>query len=378
MQRLTSSKSLQSYVCSRQGRIILYGETNLTTKKQSLSSTHTTILTRSSSSSPSSHQQKFRHEILNASLNHVHQHGWTEEAIAQGVLSSKYPPTYIGMLNDNYNKPSDLINFFMEQCNAELKAHLMQKQNDFITKGTTHEEFLKYAIQYRLEMVVPFAQSQRWHEGMALGATPYNAPTTASLLDALVSILEEAMMKLPPSGSSSTSPSSLNPLERSAIGAVYITTELHLLADTSTNYKDTWSFLYNRIHELNYMAVQKHGSSLGDYTSQQNLQNSIIAATAVATSLGGAVISLINPAAKVGVSAVANTFVPQIMNFMSFAENSSSVNSHVNRDTNHSNGGNHRNHGSTSTSTTSTGTMVSDYDVSDLPPFESEGNASQK
>ena len=85
-------------------------------------------------SSFASLQQQYRKDILNAALNHVHQHGWTEDAIANGVLSDKtkkYPPSFIGMMDDNHSKASDLIHFFMKECNLKLKSHL----DSFLTNG---------------------------------------------------------------------------------------------------------------------------------------------------------------------------------------------------------------------------------------------------
>ena len=88
-------------------------------------------------------------------------------------------------------------------------------------------------------MVLPFVQSSRWSEGMALGATPYNAMSTASHLEELVSALEQALLKIP-STATATTATNLSSLERTAICAVYVTTELHLvLADTSPGYQDT-------------------------------------------------------------------------------------------------------------------------------------------
>lgn len=256
------------------------------------------------------------------------------------------------MMNDNHSKSSDLIHFFMKESNMKLKLHLEElrlkekgekaktnaggnEDEESIFGPNSHSKLLKYAIQYRLEMVIPFVQSNRWAEGMALGARPYNAMSTASHLEEIVNILQESL-----------GPTDLTPIQRSAIGAVYVTTELHLLADTSFQYEDTWKFLSNRIDQLD--AMQQSESFLPLSNPQQLLnQDTVVAGFAVASSLGSAVLSLMTPVARSGVSAVAGTVVPQVMNVMSNVSNVSS-----------------------SFSTSPPGTTAKDYDMSDLPPFE--------
>lgn len=287
-----------------------------------------------------------------SSLDQVHEHGWTEEAIAHGIVSkNKYPPTFIGMMNDNHSKSSDLIHFFMKQSNLKLNLHLNElrikqqakdipNQQQSIFSPEAHSKLLKYGIQYRLEMVIPFVQSNRWSEGMALGAKPYNAMSTATHLEQIVTILQESLRD------QNGYPVILSPIQRTAIGAVYVTTELHLLADTSPQYQDTWKFLSDRIDELD--AMQQSQST---FIPQLN-QETVVAGAAVASSLGGAVLSLMSPVAKNGVSAMAGMVIPQVMNAMAYASDVSNVSS------------------SFSTSAPPPGTTAKDYDVSDLPPFE--------
>lgn len=334
-----------------------------------LHKTFSTAAAPSSSSSFASLQQQYRKDILKAALNHVHQHGWTEDAIANGILfdkTNKYPPSFIGMMEDNHSKASDLIHFFMKECNFKLKSHLnsLQKGTSANSKESSsssssstierlifssHANLLKYCIQYRLEMTIPYVKSNRWSEGMALGATPYNAMSTATHLDELVTILEDALYMV----NDDVRTSKLNPLERTGIGALYVATELHLLADTSPGFSDTWKFLNDRIHELHTMQQQ----SLTQLFPPQLNQETMVAGMAVASSLGGAVLSLMTPVARGGVSAVAGTIAPQVMNAMAHAYSPSN-----------SGGGGTMgvNHNSTP------GSTAKDYDFSDLPPFDVE------
>lgn len=261
--------------------------------------------------------------ILAASLTHVHTHGWTEQALAQGVITSKLPPSYIGLIED---KKSEMVHYFMKDCNDRLKDELERKVD--IAK-MTHTEVIEWCIRERLSMNIPFVKSKRWHEGMALGAMPLNALETANHLEEIVKIIEQGMMV------SSSSRQSIGILERGAIGAVYIATELHLLSDESNGFRDTWNFLDDRAKELESAA----SSNLSIFPSP----DMIVASSAVATSLAGAVISMAAPAAQAGVQTIAGSVVPQIMTFMQPPTIDSTV-----------------------------GTKAKDYDLSDLPPFETK------
>ncbi len=303
----------------------------------------------------SSLQEQFRKDILTSSLQKVHEYGWTEDAIAHGIVSNplkKYPPSFIGMMNDNHSKSSDLIHFFMKESNLKLKAHLdelFSKENDgegkkedegrlnSIFSPDSHSRLLKYGIKYRLEMVIPYVQSNRWSEGMALGAKPYNAMSTATHLEEIVNILQGSLRD------EHGNPIVLSQIHRTAIGAVYVTTELHLLADTSPGFKDTWSFLSDRMDQLD--EIQESQSILPQFN-----QDTLVAGVAVASSLGSAVLSLLTPAARTSASALAGAVAPQVMNVMSYA--SSGPNAF------------------TSMSSSPPGTTAKDYDFSDLPPFE--------
>ncbi len=287
---------------------------------QSHFSTAASLSTKTGSSTPppspssSSLHEQYRKDILDAALQNVPQYGWTEDAIAHSIVSNKkYPPSFIGMMDDNHSKASELIHYFMKECNLKLKMHLEHLHStgttigkkdgngteastspESSTKVMTHAELLEYGVKHRLEMVLPFVQSNRWSEGMALGATPYNAMSTASHLEELVSTLEQALLKIPSSKSTSTSTSAsasasatnLSPLERTAIGAVYVTTELHLLADTSPGYQDTWKFLHDRIQELDWIQRQQFLQGQNGGIIPQVNQDTITAGVAVASSLG--------------------------------------------------------------------------------------------
>lgn len=280
-----------------------------------------------------------KQKILAAALPHVHAHGWTERAIAEGVLTSNLPPSYIGLIVD---KQSEVIHYFMNDCNEKLAKAFQEKNIEL--ENLSHSQVIEWGIRTRLEMNIPYVRSQRWHEGMALGAMPFNALETANHLEKMVKIIESGIRCCPSSQDSKhpgqTNTSSFGSLERGAIGAVYVATELHLLSDGSADYQDTWSFLKQRVQDLENAA--NGSNNLRHFPSS----DVFVSGAAVASSLGGAIFSLLAPSTgKCGLpSVVAGSVVPQIMNFV---QQPSSVDSTI-------------------------GTKSQDYDFSDLPPFETD------
>ena len=83
-------------------------------------------------------------------------------------------------------------------------------------------------------------------------AMPSNAITTTSQLKNLMDKITSAMTNADPGAESQP----LGQLECAAIGSVYISTELHMLADTSDGFEEMWSFLKDRMQEMEVMAAK--------------------------------------------------------------------------------------------------------------------------
>ena len=262
----------------------------------------------STSQDPSKKISSHRETILNNSISYVHQYGWTKDAIAQGVLSSKLPPSLTGLVT-----PNDLISHFMTESNSNLRNYLqMSNSSQSTSKNNTNDnasiskaQQIQNAIKYRLEMVIPFIQSEKWHEGMALGACQ-NTVSTSLQLEELVSILVHE------TSSNNSENESIGPVERMALGCVYVATELHLLADSSDGYIDTWMFLSQRMSEYEKLFLSSNGISMdGTFGSPIPVpplpdKNMIIGASAVGSSLASAVLSLALP----NVRAMSETMMP--------------------------------------------------------------------
>ena len=238
-----------------------------------------------------------RGRILKTALELVHQHGWTEEAISAAVLSNNLPLSTMGMVT-----PSDMIAHFMDDCQERFQHDLNTNYSQKWADGSTAlSDRLATCIKLRLQYVVPFAKSNRWHEGMALGVTT-NTTMTATQLERMVQSIADAMV-------AGTDRAPLGIMERAAIGALYVSTELHLLADDSEGYEATWAFVKSRVGEMELLAKSANLSGVlsGD---------TAVAANAVASSLGGAMVSLLQPAARGAISAVASTVVPHLATFL--------------------------------------------------------------
>lgn len=169
-----------------------------------------------------------KNTLARAALKQVPRHGWTQDAIA--AAASEDPKLSISM--SGMLSPSELVGWFMDDMNQ----HLRTKKNDD-DKSNDNENRQFKAIQWRLQQVLPFVESGQWHKGMAMGlSTPL---ATQSQLHEFIELIS------PDNNNSSTA-------YHTALGAIFVATELHLLADSSPNHADTWSFLQSRLDELEH------------------------------------------------------------------------------------------------------------------------------
>jgi len=245
-----------------------------------------------------------RQSILTHALRRVHDEGWTADAVASGTLDAGFPPACIGHASSATSSfgSADLVCFFMEQCNADLREKLaeLNESRDGESPEETSERTvaarLHQALRIRLSMAVPYVNSNRWHEGMAIGALPQNAVGTARQLDDMAdSVFRYAV----------GNGSSPDPTQRAAVVAAYASAELHLLSEgkdsgtavslSGRQYHRTWSFLEERCNDLaRFLADGGKLAALSGLSLPSS--NQVAAASAVAASLAGAALSLAAPA----------------------------------------------------------------------------------
>jgi ubiquinone biosynthesis protein COQ9 len=221
--------------------------------------------------------------LAEESLKHVPKFGWTQDAIATAAM--EHPQWNISM--SGLLSPTDLVHWFMDDMNRQLRE---RKGSEGVDDDDADESSSVYrAMKWRLERVVPFVESGQWHRGMALGlSTP---AVTQNQLREFIDIVA------PPHSSTAY---------RAALGAIFAATELHLLADSSTNHEDTWTFLRNRLQELErhqddpsqlLSTILSSSSSSSSFSSMKSIDTGIplMASIAVAQSLLDGLASLVMP-----------------------------------------------------------------------------------
>jgi ubiquinone biosynthesis protein COQ9 len=226
--------------------------------------------------------------LIRAALQQVPHYGWTQDAITAATLSSPTSSTTITSNDVGHPSPPpppsqqpqqhqqlhlsmsgmvspiDLLHWFMDDMNHRLRIQQQQKFGQLQQPQPQKQPHvvLFELIQWRLQQVIPYIQCHRWHEGMALGlTTPYR---TQSQLYDMITIVTTPPQLPPPSLSNNnnnttnntntndTTISTTNHSYQSAVGMIFVATELHLLTDTSTNYQDTWDFLHSRLDGLQH------------------------------------------------------------------------------------------------------------------------------
>ncbi|KAF1777539.1 COQ9 protein [Phytophthora cactorum] len=113
--------------------------------------------------------------ILAKAIDHVTMHGWTIEALAAGATDLGYPSVAHGMFPRG---SVELVEYFMDSCLAKLRKTLIVNTEKL--QAMTVAERLKFGVRTRLEMLEPVLAT--WPQGMAIGALPQNAPSTAKRL----------------------------------------------------------------------------------------------------------------------------------------------------------------------------------------------------
>lgn len=241
----------------------------------------TTNFSTTTNTSNSNSMEGAKIRLAKAALEQVPKHGWTRDAIA--AAASEDPKLSISM--SGMLSPSELVNWFMDDMNEQLRTKQEKGNNSQFS-----------AIQWRLQQVLPFVESGQWHKGMAMGlSTPL---TTQSQLHEFIELIS------PPNSSQAY---------HTALGAIFVVTELHLLTDDSPKYAETWSFLQNRLDELDahvkdfgdvdparFLGQLASSAPVPSLTSLANMTNSIpvVAGLAVAQSLVEGAASLVFPSSS--------------------------------------------------------------------------------
>ncbi|KAI2578692.1 coenzyme Q9 [Homo sapiens] len=165
-------------------------------------------------------EEQLQHRILTAALEFVPAHGWTAEAIAEGAQSLGLSSAAASMFGKD---GSELILHFVTQCNTRLTRVLEEEQ--------------KLALSILM--------------------LPHNIPSSLSLLTSMVDDMWHY------AGDQSTDFNWYT--RRAMLAAIYNTTELVMMQDSSPDFEDTWRFLENRVNDaMNMGHTAKQVKSTGE------------------------------------------------------------------------------------------------------------------
>jgi rpsU-divergently transcribed protein len=339
-------------------------------------------------------REDVRRSILTHALHHVHDMGWTDDAIASGTLDAGLPPSYVGFALSSSSSGAlgnaDLVAFFMDECNTSLSEKLASDEGRMhrLRRGRRRpiaemdvdevSSRINVALRTRLSMVLPYVASRRWHEGMAIGALPQNALGTMGRLNDMAEIVLGHAL-----GGDDTD-GGWEHARRAAIVAAYVTAEFHLLSSdawvagsgmssstitslSGERHRSTWTFLGERSAEAARLIVADVvPSSLPPLPSLTDPDPNVVMASAAFSSLVGAALSLASPSA----AATVGTALPRAMDSALGMLRGVVDGIGLGRTTGGGvGGGQHRRRG------VGGGTRPSDYDAMEstatLPPFDS-------
>ena len=95
-----------------------------------------------------------REHILNAALEHVHELGWSSEAIEAGASAVGLSAMAEGMFPRG---AGDLVLHFTENCNVRLADHLVSQSKSAgkeETSGVPLLVLLRYFFQFRVNLIL--------------------------------------------------------------------------------------------------------------------------------------------------------------------------------------------------------------------------------
>ncbi|TXG61683.1 hypothetical protein EZV62_013046 [Acer yangbiense] len=222
----------------------------------------------SSSSSTAEESRRFKRQrprveyqdeqarVLEASLRHAVNLGWTEAAMIAGAREVGLSPSIVGSFP---RKEAALVEFFMDDC--------LQKLIDRIDSGEDLQNLIpsqriSKLVRIRLEMQAPYIS--KWPQALSIQAQPLNVSTSFKQRAMLVDEIWHA------AGDEGSDIDWY--VKRTILGGIYSTTEIYMLTDSSPDFHETWTFLdarvkdafdmKNTIQEAKYL-VEAVGAGMG-------------------------------------------------------------------------------------------------------------------
>ncbi|KAI3711510.1 hypothetical protein L1987_70048 [Smallanthus sonchifolius] len=172
--------------------------------------------------------------VLAASLHHVIRLGWTEAAMIAGARDVAVSPSIVGAIP---RKEAALVEYFMDECLQKL-IHKIDS-GELQLQDLVASECIAKLIKLRLQMQAPYIS--KWPQALSIQAQPSNISTSFKQRAMLVDEFWHA---------SNDQGSGVDwYIKRTVVGGIYLTTEIYMLTDNSTDFEDTWVFLKERVRD---------------------------------------------------------------------------------------------------------------------------------
>ncbi len=206
--------------------------------------------TLTSSSTVTMDQDKqIKRQILElATDKYIQEKGWTTDTLAMSAQELGFSV----MAHSLFPRGAiELVEFVMLQTARQMSDTVRQLDNYSRMKP---KEVVEHAIKIHLQLLSPFIKSGRWSEAIALGLFGSNEKdtfpfsslitnSTSSLYN--IAVIADEICFL----AKSTDTDMQWYTKRAGIAAIYSATQIHMLADQSPGYDDTWAFLHQKVEE---------------------------------------------------------------------------------------------------------------------------------
>ena len=199
----------------------------------------------SNSSNSSNSNDDLRNSILKYSLQYVKELGWTNEALVKGMhdalshsnSNSHHQEEYSSLAHAVVARgPTEMIELFIENKRIHV-ADVMKSYENSDTNNDQNDNIiynsLNKALNAHIDYLGPYIHT--WPGALALMADPMQVPNSISIMDGiLVDLINYTNIKTKRMDWYT---------ERALLLLVYSSVELHMISDSSDNFKDTKSFV---------------------------------------------------------------------------------------------------------------------------------------
>jgi len=175
-----------------------------------------------------------RDQVLEGALPHVPFDGWSLAALRAGAADAGLEPDAV--LRAFPEGPMAAVSHFLDWADRRMLADLEAQDLDSLRVP----EKVSLAVRLRLEALAPHKEAVR--RSMAVLSLPHNAPVAARALYRTVDAIWYA------AGDRSTDYNFYT--KRGLLAAVYSSTVLYWLNDSSEDHLATWAFLQRRLSNV--------------------------------------------------------------------------------------------------------------------------------